>query len=93
VLGIGITCWIGLVITIEPSGKCFDYGGEVWPRPAGINHGRQEGFGCGSDAHTNSGLFGQVHGEAEVLPGQCRREPTRVSRIEQTVQAKLAGET
>jgi len=59
--------WV--VVTIKPSGKCFDHGGEVWPLPAGINHGSQEGFGRGSDAHTNPGLFGQVDGEAEVLTG------------------------
>ena len=82
-----------VVITDAPSGKCFDHGGEVWPIPAGINYGRQEGFGCGPDAHTNSGLFGQADGEAEVLAGQCRREPTGMGRIEQTVQAEVAGET
>ena len=32
----------GVIITIEPSGKCFDHGGEVWPLPAGA---RLAGFG------------------------------------------------
>ena len=73
-------------------GQCFDHGGEVWPLRASINNGRQEGFGCGSDAHTNSGFFGQAYGEAEVLTSQCRREPTWMRRIEQTVQPEIAGE-
>ena len=38
-------------------------------------------------------LFSQVDGEAEVLTGQCRREPTWMRGIEQTVQPKIAGKT
>jgi hypothetical protein len=63
---------MGIVVSGEPSRKCFDHGGEVWPLPASINNGSQESFGCGSDPHTNTGLFGQVDGEAEVLTGKCR---------------------
>lgn len=82
-----------VVVSVESSGKCFDHGSEVRPLPASINNGGQERFGCRSDAHTDSGLFGQVEGEAKVFTGQRRREPTRMRRIEQTVQSEVAGET
>ena len=75
------------------SGKCFDHGGKVGPPATGIHDGRQEGFGSGADAHANPSLFGQIDGKTKVLAGQCRREPTRVRRIEQTLQPKTAGKT
>jgi hypothetical protein len=84
---------LALVVFVEPSGKCFDHGCKVRPLAASINDGGQEGIGCGPDAHANSGLFGQVDGEADVLTGQCRREPTWMRRIEQAVQPESAGET
>ena len=48
---------------------------------------------AGPDAHTNSGFFSQVDGEAEVLTGPRRREPTWMRGIEQTFQPEIAGKT
>ena len=52
---------MGVVVSVKSSGKCFDHGSEVWPLTISINNRGQERFECGSEAHTNSGLFGQVH--------------------------------